>query len=57
MILIYKIYQYFFPTPNIIPTDKFVLISGCDTGFGHELSIELDKHGFNVLAGIYDLKQ
>jgi NAD(P)-dependent dehydrogenase (short-subunit alcohol dehydrogenase family) len=50
----YRVYQYFFPTPDINPNGKYVLISGCDTGFGHGLAIELDHQGFNVLAGIYD---
>jgi NAD(P)-dependent dehydrogenase (short-subunit alcohol dehydrogenase family) len=50
----YRLYQHFFPTPDINPNGKYVLISGCDTGFGNGLAIELDKQGFNVLAGIYD---
>ncbi|CAF4864161.1 unnamed protein product, partial [Rotaria sp. Silwood2] len=32
----------------------YVLISGCDTGFGNGLAIELDKQGFNVFAGVYN---
>ena len=51
----YRLYQYFFPTPNINPNGKYVLISGCDTGFGHELAIDLDQQGFNVLAGVFVL--
>jgi 11-cis-retinol dehydrogenase len=50
----YRIYQYFFPTPDINPNGKYVLISGCDTGFGYGLALELDKQGFHVLAGIYN---
>jgi 11-cis-retinol dehydrogenase len=50
----YRVYQYLFPSPDINPNDKYVLISGCDTGFGHGLALELDKQGFNVLAGIYN---
>ncbi|CAF1475650.1 unnamed protein product [Rotaria sordida] len=49
----YRFYQHFFPTPDINPNGKYVLISGCDTGFGHELAIELDKQGFSVLAGVF----
>ncbi|CAF3716562.1 unnamed protein product [Rotaria sp. Silwood1] len=48
----YRLYQHFFPTPNINPNGKYVLISGCDSGFGNGLAIELDKQGFNVLAGV-----
>lgn len=49
----YRLYQHFFPAPDIDPQNKYVLISGCDTGFGKALAIELDKQGFNVLAGVY----
>lgn len=51
--LAYHFYQWFFPSPNIKPKDKYGFISGCDSGFGHGLAIELDKQGFHVLAGIY----
>ena len=30
--------------------NKFVVITGCDTGFGHEKAILLDKMGVHVLA-------
>jgi NAD(P)-dependent dehydrogenase (short-subunit alcohol dehydrogenase family) len=50
----YRLYLHLFPPPNIIPNGKYVLISGCDTGFGHALAIELDKQGFHVLAGVYN---
>jgi NAD(P)-dependent dehydrogenase (short-subunit alcohol dehydrogenase family) len=51
--IFYRLYQYFFPIPDINANGKYVLISGCDTGVGHILAIELDKQGFNVLAGVY----
>ncbi|CAF1096651.1 unnamed protein product [Didymodactylos carnosus] len=51
---IYQLYQYLFPSPNIDPHGKYVLISGCDTGFGQTLAIELDQQGFNVFAGVYN---
>lgn len=53
--IIYRLYEYYFPAPDIDPKGKYVLISGCDTGFGNGLAIELDKKGFNVFAGIYDI--
>ncbi|XP_077780108.1 retinol dehydrogenase 5 [Podarcis muralis] len=31
--------------------DKYVFITGCDTGFGNMLAKRLDKKGFQVLAG------
>ncbi|XP_060925125.1 retinol dehydrogenase 5 [Limanda limanda] len=32
-------------------TDKYVFVSGCDTGFGNLLCKNLDRKGFRVLAG------
>lgn len=29
---------------------RFVLITGCDSGFGYELANKLDKLGFNIFA-------
>jgi 11-cis-retinol dehydrogenase len=52
--VIYRLYQHLFPSPNVDSRGKYVLISGCDSGFGHALAIDLDKQGFNVLAGVYD---
>ncbi|CAF2028411.1 unnamed protein product [Rotaria magnacalcarata] len=52
--LAYRLYQHLCPSPNINPHGKYVLISGCDTGFGHALAIELDKQGFNVFAAVYN---
>lgn len=49
----YRSYQYLFPIPDIDPHGKYVLVTGCDTGVGHTLAIELDKQGFNVFAGVY----
>jgi len=48
----YRLYQHFFPSPNIESKGKYVLISGCDSGFGHGLALELDQKGFNVFAGV-----
>jgi NADP-dependent 3-hydroxy acid dehydrogenase YdfG len=49
----YRLYRNLFPSPNINPNGKYGLISGCDTGFGHELALELDQQGFHVLAGVF----
>jgi len=37
---------------KISPKNCAVLITGCDTGFGHQLAIETDKLGFHVFAGV-----
>ncbi|CAF3258536.1 unnamed protein product [Rotaria socialis] len=49
----YQVYKHFCPPPDVNSQGKYVLISGCDSGFGNALAIELDKRGFNVLAGIF----
>ncbi|KAF3843050.1 hypothetical protein F7725_001899 [Dissostichus mawsoni] len=36
--------------------DKYVYITGCDSGFGHLLARHLDKQGFNVIAACYTEK-
>ncbi|XP_077184877.1 retinol dehydrogenase 5 [Paroedura picta] len=36
--------------------DKYVFITGCDSGFGNLLAKSLDKKGFRVLAGCLTLK-
>lgn len=36
--------------------DKYVYITGCDSGFGNLLSRHLDQLGFNVIAGCYTEK-
>ncbi|XP_056653944.1 retinol dehydrogenase 5 [Monodelphis domestica] len=32
------------------PSDAFVFITGCDSGFGRHLALRLDRRGFQVLA-------
>lgn len=49
----YRAYKYTFPVPNVNPSGKSVVISGCDTGFGHGVAVQLDKLGFTVFAGVY----
>ncbi|EDV24897.1 uncharacterized protein TRIADDRAFT_35982 [Trichoplax adhaerens] len=42
---------YWSPRPQIKNLDdKYVLITGCDSGFGRKLSIELDLCGCNIIA-------
>ena len=52
--ILYEVYRNFFPTPNVDPEGKNVLISGCDSGFGNALAILLDQQGFNVFAGVFN---
>lgn len=41
---------------KVIPTGKAVFITGCDTGFGHELAKKLHLFGFKVYAGVLNDK-
>jgi NAD(P)-dependent dehydrogenase (short-subunit alcohol dehydrogenase family) len=54
--VIYQLYKHFFPSSNINPHGKYVLITGCSSGFGYTLAIELDKQGFNVFAGVRSIQ-
>ena len=49
----YLIYRRFSSSAKITPHGKYVLISGCDSGFGQRLAIELDRQGYHVLAGVF----
>ncbi|KAM5179740.1 retinol dehydrogenase 7-like [Mantella aurantiaca] len=48
LILLYRWYRQSLILENL--TDKYVLITGCDTGFGNLLAKQLDKRGMKVLA-------
>ncbi|XP_052094556.1 D-beta-hydroxybutyrate dehydrogenase, mitochondrial-like [Mytilus californianus] len=57
-LLVLKItYSYVEPKfKELLPVDKkAVLITGCDTGFGHFIAIRLAKDGFVVFAGVLDI--
>ncbi|XP_004646627.1 estradiol 17-beta-dehydrogenase 2 [Octodon degus] len=42
---------------ELLPVDqKAVLVTGCDSGFGHALVKKLDKLGFTVFAGVLNEK-
>ncbi|XP_054159864.1 uncharacterized protein LOC128958074, partial [Oppia nitens] len=44
-------------TEKISINNKAILITGCDTGFGHQLAIKCDKLGFYVFAGVLNPDQ
>nr|DBA32872.1 TPA: hypothetical protein GDO54_000626 [Pyxicephalus adspersus] len=48
LILLYRWYRQRQLMENL--TDKYVFITGCDTGFGNLLAKQLDKRGMKVLA-------
>ena len=51
VVLAIAVIIYYIPPPKLKDvTGKYVLITGCDSGFGRKLSIELDQSGCNVFA-------
>lgn len=51
--------SYFYETMNrrqLSPYKKIVLITGCDTGFGHALAKRLDQYGVHVFAGVLNVE-
>ncbi|XP_069829034.1 short-chain dehydrogenase/reductase family 9C member 7-like [Dendropsophus ebraccatus] len=61
LMFLYRWYRQSLILENL--TDKYVFITGCDTGFGNLLAKQLDKRGMKVLAacltnhGAKDLKK
>ena len=45
----YTIYDLFERNKVKEPEARAVLITGCDSGFGHELAIKLDQFGKNIV--------
>ncbi|MCJ8732743.1 hypothetical protein PDJAM_G00214810 [Pangasius djambal] len=57
LMVLFYVYQWFRElkqVPN--KSEKYVYITGCDTGFGNLLAKHLDKDGFCVIAGCYTEK-
>ncbi|XP_073432972.1 retinol dehydrogenase 16-like [Dendrobates tinctorius] len=48
LIILYRRYRHSLILENL--TDKYVFITGCDSGFGNLLAKQLDKRGMKVLA-------
>ena len=49
--IVYKILDRFVRMPKIGQlNEKYILVTGCDTGFGHEISKRLDEMGCHVFA-------
>jgi uncharacterized membrane protein len=51
LVALWVILKSFFPKPKVSDFHKkYVLITGCDTGFGRTTAIRLDRLGFHVIA-------
>jgi NAD(P)-dependent dehydrogenase (short-subunit alcohol dehydrogenase family) len=52
VVFIYKLLDRILRIPYILGyRDRYVFITGCDSGFGHELAKRLDSFGCHVFAG------
>ncbi|XP_037031337.1 dehydrogenase/reductase SDR family member 9-like [Bradysia coprophila] len=47
-------FAFLFPCTKIKSDNKCVLVTGCDTGFGHQTALLLNKNGFKVFAACID---
>lgn len=57
LILSFYVYRWFRELGRVPDkSDKFVYITGCDSGFGNLLARHLDNKGFRVIAGCYSEK-
>ncbi|MEQ2259396.1 hypothetical protein XENORESO_011131 [Xenotaenia resolanae] len=54
LVAIWYLYRWYKESKRISNKgDKYVYITGCDSGFGNNLAKHLDKLGFRVIAGCY----
>ena len=52
MVLLYKLVDHIFSIPLVGNySNRYILVTGCDSGFGHELAKRLDSLGCHVFAG------
>ncbi|XP_060784834.1 retinol dehydrogenase 7-like [Neoarius graeffei] len=57
LLVLFYAYQWFRELKQVTnKSEKYVYITGCDTGFGNLLAKYLDKDGFHVIAGCYTEK-
>ncbi|XP_030010134.1 retinol dehydrogenase 7-like [Sphaeramia orbicularis] len=57
LLVLYYLYRWVRELPTVPDKgNKYVYITGCDTGFGNLLARHLDKKGFRVIAGCFTEK-
>lgn len=55
--IIYKILDYLIRIPRVGNyQDRYILVTGCDTGFGNSIAKRLDQLGCHVFAGCFTEK-
>jgi len=53
-VVIYKLLDYLIRLPRVGNySDRYMFVTGCDTGFRHELAQRLDSLGCHVFAGCF----
>jgi len=54
VIVVYKLLDYVIRIPRIGNySDRYIFVTGCDSGFGHEVAKRLDSLGCHVFAGCF----
>lgn len=57
LVALWFVYRWYRESKRVAnKEDKYVYITGCDSGFGNLLARHLDKLGFRVIAGCYTEK-
>lgn len=57
LVALWFVYRWYKESKRVAnKEDKYVYITGCDSGFGNLLSRRLDTLGFRVIAGCYTEK-
>lgn len=57
LVVFYYLYRWVREIPRVPnKSDKYVYVTGCDSGFGNLLARHLDKLGFRVVAGCFTEK-
>ena len=52
-IILYKVVDYLLRLPHLSAESRYILVTGCDTGFGHAVARKLDALGGHVIAACY----
>lgn len=57
LLVLYYVYRWVKELPRVSNKgNKYVYVTGCDSGFGNLLARHLDKKGFRVVAGCFTEK-
>ncbi len=51
--ILYKIIDYFYRLPHLSPKNRYIFVTGCDTGMGNAVAKHLDAIGSYVIAACY----